>query len=174
MKWSFVGVGAIVAGLIGLSVLLLFQDITTKNEQDYYLLKEAAQGAMVDSVDLTYYRSTGEIKISSQKFMANFIRRYAENASFNGYGYDIEFYDIIEIPPKVSIRVKTKSNTININTEANEFDIVNQLDAILETIYGIDSIFTEEELNENNFDTNNNDDPLEGFNYDDFRKFITR
>lgn len=174
MKWSFVGVGAIVAGLIGLSVLLLFQDITTKNEQDYYLLKEATQGAMIDSVDLTYYRSTGEIKISNQKFMANFIRRYAENSNFNSSGYDIEFYDIIEIPPKVSVRVKTKSRTINISTEATDFDIVNQLDAILETIYGINSIFTEEELNDNNSDINNHDNPLEGFNHNDFRKFITR
>lgn len=172
MRWSFVGVGAIVAGLIGLSVLLLFQDITTKNEQDYYLLKEATQGAMVDSVDLTYYRSTGEIKISKQKFMANFIRRYAANASFNGYGYDIEFYDIIEIPPKVSVKVKTKSRTINISTESTDFDIVNQLDAILETVYGIDSIMTGDETNSESIENKNE---LEhDFSYEEFKKFITR
>ena len=40
MKWSFASVGLIVFGLIGLAIIILFQNITTNNENDYYLLKE--------------------------------------------------------------------------------------------------------------------------------------
>ena len=114
---------------------MLFQNITTNNEQDYYLLKEVAEAAMTESVDVAYYRTTGEVKISEQKFVENFIRRYAEVASFNANGYKIEFYDIMEVPPKASIRVTSKSDTYKITTDAQNFDIVNELNAILETVY---------------------------------------
>ena len=135
MKWSFAIAGVVIAGLIGLAIILLFQNITTNNEQDYYLLKEVAEAAMTESVDVAYYRTTGEIKISEQKFVENFIRRYAEVASFNANGYKIEFYDIMEVPPKASIRVTSKSDTYKITTDAQNFDIVNELNAILETVY---------------------------------------
>ena len=135
MKWSFAIAGVVIAGLIGLAIIMLFQNITTNNEQDYYLLKEVAEAAMTESVDLAYYRTTGEIKISEQKFVENFIRRYAEVASFNANGYKIEFYDIMEVPPKASIRVTSKSDTYKITTDAQNFDIVNELNAILETVY---------------------------------------
>ena len=135
MKWSFAIAGVVIAGLIGLAIIMLFQNITTNNEQDYYLLKEVAEAAMTESVDVAYYRTTGEIKISEQKFVENFIRRYAEVASFNANGYKIEFYDIIEVPPKSSIRVTSKSDTYKITTDAQNFDIVNELNAILETVY---------------------------------------
>lgn len=135
MKWSFAIAGIVIAGLIGLAIIMLFQNITTNNEQDYYLLKEVAEAAMTESVDVAYYRTTGEIKISEQKFVENFIRRYAEVASFNANGYKIEFYDIMEVPPKASIRVTSKSDTYKITTDAQNFDIVNELNAILETVY---------------------------------------
>lgn len=135
MKWSFAIAGVVIAGLIGLAIIMLFQNITTNNEQDYYLLKEVAEAAMTESVDVAYYRTTGEIKISEQKFVENFIRRYAEVASFNANGYKIEFYDIMEVPPKASIRVTSKSDTYKITTNAQNFDIVNELNAILETVY---------------------------------------
>ena len=135
MKWSFAIAGVVIAGLIGLAIIMLFQNITTNNEQDHYLLKEVAEAAMTESVDVAYYRTTGEIKISEQKFVENFIRRYAEVASFNANGYKIEFYDIMEVPPKASIRVTSKSDTYKITTDAQNFDIVNELNAILETVY---------------------------------------
>ena len=43
MKWSYAGVAVIVAGLIGFSILLLFQNLTTKNEEEYYNLKVRLQ-----------------------------------------------------------------------------------------------------------------------------------
>ena len=135
MKWSFAIAGVVIAGLIGLAIIMLFQNITTNNEQDYYLLKEVAEAAMTESVDVAYYRTTGEIKISEQKFVENFIRRYAEVASFTANASQIEFYDIMEVPPKASIRVTSKSDTYKITTDAQNFDIVNELNAILETVY---------------------------------------
>ena len=135
MKWSFAIAGVVIAGLIGLAIIMLFQNITTNNEQDYYLLKEVAEAAMTESVDVAYYRTTGEIRIREQKFVESFIRRYAEVASFNANGYKIEFYDIMEVPPKASIRVTSKSDTYKITTDAQNFDIVNELNSILETVY---------------------------------------
>ena len=40
MKWSTVTVGVMILGIIGVSIILLFQQLTTTNENDYYLLKE--------------------------------------------------------------------------------------------------------------------------------------
>ena len=59
MKWSFATVWVVILGLVGFMVLLLFQNLTTSNEQDYYELKEVASAAMIDSVDIAYYRRTG-------------------------------------------------------------------------------------------------------------------
>ena len=55
MKWSFASVGMIVLGIIGVMVIVLFQQITTSNENDYYLLKEITEASMIESIDLKYY-----------------------------------------------------------------------------------------------------------------------
>ena len=107
MKWSFTGVGLIVFGLIGLTIILLFEQITTSNENDYYLLKEITNAAMVDSIDIAYYRETGDLKIVREKFVENFTRRYSESTLFIGTSYTISFYDIMEVPPKVTIVIDT-------------------------------------------------------------------
>lgn len=135
MKWSYAGVAVIIAGLIGLSILLLFQSLTTKNEEEYYNLKEVCEAAMIDAIDIAYYRDTGEIKMIEQKFVENFIRRFANTTSYNTSGYKISFYDIIEIPPKVSVVIETGTGTYTVGGSAEDFKIVNQLDAILETKY---------------------------------------
>lgn len=135
MKWSFALAGVVIAGLIGLAIIMLFQNVTTNNEQDYYLLKEVSEAAMTESIDIAYYRTTGELKISKEKFVENFIRRYAEVASFNASGYKIDFYNIIETPPHASIKVTSKTDSYKIDTNAESFDIVNELSAILETVY---------------------------------------
>ncbi len=122
----------VVLGLVGLAVINAFQDVTTTNEHDYYLLKETTEAAMLDSIDLTYYRMHGEFKIIKEEFVENFIRRFAESQSLNRE-YRIEIYDIIEMPPKVSIRVSVRRNLQLYNVEPIDFDIVNSLDVILET-----------------------------------------
>ena len=70
-------------------------------------------------------------KINQQKFIESFLRRFAENASL-GKTYVVEIYDINETPPKVSIKV---SSTENGASEVLDFDLVNKVDAILETVY---------------------------------------
>ena len=40
MKWSFSSVGLIMLGLFGIIIIMLFNDITVSNEQDYYTLKD--------------------------------------------------------------------------------------------------------------------------------------
>lgn len=132
MKWSFAQVGLIAAGLVGIVIILLFQQITTNNEQDYYLLREVTKAAMLESVDLAYYRDTGEVKIVQEKFIENFTRRFAESVNFTSEGYTIRFYDIIESPPKVSIVINTDVGDYTIYEETDSYSIANQLDAILE------------------------------------------
>ena len=45
MKWSFASIGMIVIGLIGILIIMLFNEITVSNEQDYYTLKDATEAA---------------------------------------------------------------------------------------------------------------------------------
>lgn len=133
MKWAFSSMGLVAAGLVGIVIVLLFQNITVNNEQDYYLLKEVAEAAMLDSIDLAYYRDTGEVKMIQEKFVENFTRRYAETVNVHSTtGYTIEFYDIMEEPPKVSILIKTGIGTYTVYGDADDYNIANQLDAILE------------------------------------------
>ena len=134
MKESFWGVFLVTLGIIGISVLNVLQTVTTTNENNYYLLREATESAMFDAVDLGHYRRTGEIKIIEAKFVENFMRRFA-----SAYGrtntYTVGIYDIIEMPPKVSLIVESGTSLQVYNYEAVDFDIVNRIDAVLETKY---------------------------------------
>ena len=132
MKWSFAIVGVFILGIIGVSIILLFQEITTNNENDYYLLKEVTEAAMLDAVDVPYYRDTGNLRIVKEKFVENFTRRFAESTIFVTNDYNIEFYDIMEVPPKVSIIIHTGLGEYTVGGNAADYNIANKLDAILE------------------------------------------
>lgn len=132
MKWSFATVGVIMLGIIGVAIIMLFQQITTNNENDYYLLKEVTEAAMIDAIDIPYYRETGDLKIVTEKFVENFTRRFAESTIFVTNDYKINFYDIIETPPKVSIIIDTGLGEYTVNGNSDEYNIANKLDAILE------------------------------------------
>lgn len=111
--------------------MLLISSTTTGTTQDYYELKETASASMVDAVDYSYYRLYGDLKISKEKFIENFIRRFSESATMTKE-YNISFYDIHEVPPKVSVKISSVSNSVNIaNTTNNSFDLVNKIDMIL-------------------------------------------
>ena len=107
MKWSFASVGLIVFGLIGLTIIILFQNITTNNENDYYLLKEVTEASMIDAIDMDYYRQTGELKIIKNKFVESFTRRFAESTVFASSNYTINYFDIMETPPKATVSINT-------------------------------------------------------------------
>jgi len=133
MKESFWGVFVIMLGVVSIAFIYFFQTYTNTDEQNYILLKEITEAAMYDAVDLASYRSTGTVRIDREKFVENFLRRFAESVTL-GNTYVIEIYDVNELPPKVSLKVSTKLQT-NVTSEIMEFDIVNRLDAILETPY---------------------------------------
>ena len=137
MKWSFASVALIMFGLIGLLIILLFNEITISNEQDYYTLKDATEAAMIDSIDVAYYRLTGEIKISQEKFVENFTRRFTETSTFGQGDYSIKFYQIVEYPVKVSLGIYDNTGRYNVYTyssdvESTQVNIVNELSAILD------------------------------------------
>ena len=125
-------------GLFGFLIIILFNEITVSNEQDYYTLKDATEAAMLESIDVAYYRLTGEIKMSQEKFVENFTRRFTETSTFGQGNYDIIYYQISESPPKVSLRIVDTTHTYNIyNTfsvdiDATQIDIANELSAILD------------------------------------------
>jgi len=131
MKESFWGYFIIMIGVFGIAIVLLFQDVTNTNDQNYYLIKEITEASMLDAVDKTYYaQNNGAVSINKEKFVENFIRRYAESAGLNKT-YKIKIYDIVEMPPKVSLSVGSKSNVFSFT--GDQFDIVNKIDAIIET-----------------------------------------
>ena len=132
MKEAYWGYWLVVLGVFIIVVLLLVQGFTSSNTQDYYLVKSITEAAMEDAIDFAYYRQYGELKINKEKFYESFLRRFAEEASI-ATTYDIEFSEIYEAPPKVGVKVSSKANTFNIAGDAESFDIVNRIDAILES-----------------------------------------
>ena len=152
-----------ILGITGLILINLFGNIIVSNEQNYYLLKEIKESAMIDSVDLVAYREgvgwdgvtidtdpesmhcmariPGTVRIIREKFIENFMRRFAENAELNRQ-YRIVIHDLDECPPKVSLSLIATErfsfvtffnidfNGSNTSTEAN---IVNYITGILES-----------------------------------------
>ena len=131
MKNALWGYWIVLLGIFVVVIMLLVQNLTTSSTQDYYLIKEITEAALVDAVDYSYYRTFGEIKINKEKFYECFLRRFAENASVTT-DYTVSFYGVYEAPPKVSVEIKSKSNTFNIVGDTESFDMVERIDAIIE------------------------------------------
>jgi hypothetical protein len=133
MKESFWGAMILTLGVISIMFIYFFQNITNTDQNNYTLLKEVTEAAMYDAIDKTNYVNTGTIKINEEKFLENFVRRFAQEAQLSNT-YKITVYSISEYPPKVSLKVSsTKSG--NVGEEIVSFDIQNNIDAILETPY---------------------------------------
>jgi len=132
MKWSFYSAGMIIFGLIGLVIIVLFIQITVNSDEEYYLLKEVTEASMYDSIDLAYYRKTGDLKIIKEKFVESFIRRFSESTNLNADSYKIDFYNIVESPPKVSVEITSELGEKTIFNSKDEYSVINDLDAILE------------------------------------------
>ncbi len=133
MKESFWGIFVVFLGITSLTLIVLFQNLTNTDQHNSQLLEEVTEAAMKDSIDYAEYRDSGNLKINREKFVENFVRRYAESAS-RSREYEILFYDINEVPPKVSVGVK--SGVVGVGgSEQITFDLNNKVDAILETPY---------------------------------------
>lgn len=133
MKESFWAILIVGIGLLSITFIYLFQSITNTDEHNYHLLKETTEAAMYDALDLAAYREERIIRIDREKFVENFIRRFAESASL-AQTYNIKIYDVNETPPKVSLQVSSKQAG-SAGAEIIEFDIIDRIDAILEMPY---------------------------------------
>ena len=87
---------------------------------------------MIESIDIKYYRETGDLRIVKEKFVENFTRRYSESTLFIGTKYTISFFDIIEVPPKVTIKIDTGLEQYRIYNDVSDYNVVNNLTGILE------------------------------------------
>ena len=130
-------VGIILLSLLSLLLLNVLSNYSTGSELDYYLVKETTDAAMVDALDKSYLRTCGMYRIDKEKFVESFLYRFADSVDTTR-GYTVGFYDINELPPKVSVKVdsttvlnfKAKSNK---GDKAQAVDITTNYDAILET-----------------------------------------
>ena len=111
-------------GILGILLINIFGNVIMSNEQNYYLLKEVTEAAMMDAVDLKAYRDgvgwdgvtkesdpetmhcmegiPGTVRIIEEKFVESFVRRFASSAQLNRK-YKIIINDIDECPPKVTV-----------------------------------------------------------------------
>ena len=141
MNKGMLTVGIILLSLMALLLINVISNYSTGGELDYYLVKETTEAAMEDAVDLEYYRLNSLIRIDKEKFIESFLRRFADSVD-STRSYTVSFYDINEVPPKVSVKVD--SNTV-LSFSGQAANISTALDAILETDYTEDP-FTENAL----------------------------
>ena len=143
-----------VMGILGINI---FGHVVISNEQNYYLLKEISEAAMVDAVDLKAYRDgvgwdgvtedtdpesmhclegiPGTVRIVKEKFVESFVRRFANSADLSRK-YKIIINDIAECPPKVTVTLVSTEKFSFLSFFKVEYDtdenIVNVLTGILE------------------------------------------
>lgn len=138
MNKGMLAVGIILLALIALNLLNVLSNYSTGSELDYYLLKETTNAAMMDAVDKTYLRTCGLPRIDKERFVESFLYRFATNIDASR-GYKIGFYDINEVPPKVSVKIDSYTtlgfNTTGNGSDADAANISTSYDAILETNY---------------------------------------
>ena len=141
MNKGMLTVGIILLSLIALIMVNVLTNFSTGSELDYYLVKETANAAMEDAVDTNYLRTCGLVRMDKEKFVENFIYRFVNNVD-NTREYNIKFYDINEVPPKVSIKVDSltvlsvKAKDAKTGKKKQEAaEISTSYDAIIETNY---------------------------------------
>ena len=136
MNKGMLAVGIILLSLIALLLINVLSNYSTGQELDYYLVKETTEAAMSDAIDTTALRLCGLYRIDKEKFVESFLYRFAANVD-GTRGYTIGFYDINELPPKVSVKVDSET-TLAFKDRTEEDgtykpDITTSYDAILET-----------------------------------------
>ena len=134
MRESFWSAMIIIFGVTAILFVFFFQLVTNTEQQNYNLLKEVTEAAMLDAVDLATYRATSTVRIDREKFVENFVRRFAEGVNF-ATTYDVYIYDVHEEPPKVTLAIQTNAGNGGLTEEKVDINITNRLSAILETPY---------------------------------------
>ena len=104
MNKGMLKVGIILLSIITLLLINVLTNYSTGSELDYYLVKETTDAAMEDAIDTYYLRTCGVYRLDKEKFVESFLYRFADSVD-NTRSYTIGFYDINEVPPKVSVKV---------------------------------------------------------------------
>lgn len=143
MNKGMLTVGIIILSLMALLLINIISNYSTGEELDYYLVKETTEAAMEDAIDLEYYRLNSLIRIDKEKFVESFLRRFADSVD-NTRSYKIAFYDINEVPPKVSVKV---DSTTVLSFDGSTGHLSTIYDGIIETNY-TDDMFTTKALND--------------------------
>ena len=140
MNKGMLTVGIIILALMGLLLINVISNYSTGSELDYYLVKETAEAAMEDAIDVKYYRDNYALRIDKDKFVESFLRRLADSVDNTRY-YRIGFYDLNEVPPKVSIKVD--SSTV-LSFDSQSLIMSTQYDGIVESTREEDYYMTQE------------------------------
>ena len=139
MNKGMLSVGIILLSVIALLLLNVLSNYSTGGELDYYLVKETVDASMVDAIDASYLRTCGLYRMDKEKFVESFLYRFADSVDTTR-SYEIEIYDINEVPPKVSVMVDSLTAlTFNAKGEQLAANITTSYDAILETTYKTDA-----------------------------------
>ena len=114
-----------------------YYKFTSKNN---YKILRIVYGVELDLKDVSDDKKCdflqNEYIINKDVFVESFLRRFAEDVN-NNKSYQVTVQDVIEYPPKVSIRIDTY-NTYNatgsttLDFTTGDFNIQNQIDAIFE------------------------------------------
>ena len=139
MNKGMLTVGIILLSVIALLLINVLTNYSTGSELDYYLVKETTNAAMTDAQDYDYLRTCRVPRIDKEKFVESFILRLADNVDTTR-GYKVSFYDINEVPPKVSVKVdsstvlKFKVKDQNGKEQSDAIDMTTSYDAIVESV----------------------------------------
>lgn len=149
MKESIWGYWIVVVGISVVSLMMFFQSYTTSSEQDYYLIKNALESSMYESIDFAYYSDTAKLKINREKLVENFVRRFAETVDINK-NYKINFYQIYEMPPIASVSVTTRTDDTNFGGDGapESVEVTNRMTGILFTTSDYIPLLNNGELNQ--------------------------
>ena len=145
MSEAYWGYWFILLGVFITMIMVLSNDATTTDTQDYYQLKEVANSALYDAIDYSYYSQTRQIRILKEVFVENFLRRFAETVNITD-AYKVEFFDLYESPPKVSVKVATttagyligrdkdvvSSDGTVVSKGVTQLDVVNTIDLTID------------------------------------------
>ena len=149
MNKGMLTVGIIILALASLLLFNIISNYTTGGELDYHLVKEITEASMEDALDMSFYSMSRVYRIDKDKFVESFLRRFAEGVD-NTREYDISFYDIHEIPPKVTIKVDSLT-VLKYSKDEKGQEIHTDLSAIIESNNPTDTWATRE-LNDSDSD----------------------
>ena len=101
-------VGIVILGILTLAVVNIINQYSQGKEMDEQLLNETTKAAMIDAIDLGYYRvSGGIIRCDREKFLESFVRRFAEDVT-SSTDYKIRILDFNQIDAIIETKYAEK------------------------------------------------------------------